>query len=170
MAKMLVVLMLVVVEVATAMAPSPGPAPAMDCMDAVMNLIDCLSFVQDEQAKTKPQGTCCSSLKNMLKKPEAGDCLCEEFKNSASLGISVNITKALSLPKACGLVTPSAVKNCAAISNAPGSEPSPVLGAAPDSSSNTSENTSSGKSVMVKLPFLILLPLVSSILLLIPYF
>lgn len=153
-------------------APSPGPAMAADCSQEVMNLIDCLSFVQDGgTVMTKPEGTCCSSLKDMLKKPGAGDCLCEQFKNSASLGISVNITKALSLPRACRLQTPSSVENCAAISNAPGSEPSLAPRSRPSSSLNTpSGKSSSGKSVVAKLHFLILLPLVSSILLLIPNF
>lgn len=53
----------------------------------------------------KPEGTCCSGLKTVLKADS--QCLCEAFKSSASLGVTLNITKASTLPAACKLHAPS---------------------------------------------------------------
>ncbi|KAK6121013.1 hypothetical protein DH2020_045232 [Rehmannia glutinosa] len=39
------------------------------------------------------------------------ECLCEAFKNSAQLGVTLNVSKALSLPTACHVSAPS-VTNC----------------------------------------------------------
>lgn len=73
-------------------------------------MVDCLSFVKAGGTAKKPEGTCCSGLKTVLKTD--ADCLCEVFKNSAQLGVTLNVTKALTLPAACRLSAPS-VGNCA---------------------------------------------------------
>ncbi|KAL7235931.1 hypothetical protein ACSBR1_019253 [Camellia fascicularis] len=86
-----------------------APAPAVDCFTLVLNMADCLSYVTNGSTVKKPVGTCCSSLKTVLK--SNAECLCEAFKNSAQLGITLNITKALALPTACHLSAPS-VSNC----------------------------------------------------------
>lgn len=57
----------------------------------------------------KPEGTCCSGLKTVLKTD--AECLCEAFKSSASLGVTLNITKASTLPASCKLHAPS-IANC----------------------------------------------------------
>ncbi|XP_043691552.1 non-specific lipid transfer protein GPI-anchored 31-like [Telopea speciosissima] len=80
------------------------PAPAVDCTTVVLNMADCLSYVSNGSTETKPQGTCCSGLKTVLK--INAECLCEAFKNSAQFGIALNMTKALNLPSACGVSTP----------------------------------------------------------------
>ncbi|KAH7575611.1 hypothetical protein JRO89_XS02G0162500 [Xanthoceras sorbifolium] len=86
-----------------------APAPAADCSSLILNMADCLSFVSAGSTVTKPEGTCCSGLKTVLKSDS--ECLCEAFKSSASLGVTLNVTKALSLPSACKLSAPSAT-NC----------------------------------------------------------
>ncbi|KAK7331699.1 hypothetical protein VNO80_28436 [Phaseolus coccineus] len=86
-----------------------APAPSVDCSAIVLTLGDCLSFVSGDSTQTKPQGKCCSSLKTVL--TTAPNCLCEIFKSSGQLGIPINITKALTLPAACKLSTPS-LSNC----------------------------------------------------------
>ncbi|XP_019168756.1 PREDICTED: non-specific lipid-transfer protein-like protein At2g13820 [Ipomoea nil] len=86
-----------------------APAPAVDCNSVVLNLADCLSFVTNGSTTKKPEGTCCSGLKMVLK--SNAECLCEGFKNSAQLGVVLNVTKALSLPAACHVSAPS-VSNC----------------------------------------------------------
>ncbi|KAL8521079.1 hypothetical protein ACS0TY_011575 [Phlomoides rotata] len=96
-----------------------APAPAADCSTLVTNMVDCLSFVTAGGTAKKPEGTCCSGLKTVLKS-DAG-CLCEVFKNSAQLGVTLNVTKALTLPAACHLSAPS-IGNCA-LSVAPGAAP-----------------------------------------------
>ncbi|VFQ88837.1 unnamed protein product [Cuscuta campestris] len=87
-----------------------APAPAADCSSVIMNLADCLSFVTDGSTVPKPAMSCCSGLKTVLKANP--DCLCEEFKNSAGLGVSLNLTKAVTLPTACHVTAPPSVKNC----------------------------------------------------------
>ncbi|GFY90147.1 bifunctional inhibitor/lipid-transfer protein/seed storage 2S albumin superfamily protein [Actinidia rufa] len=73
-----------------------APAPAVDCSSVFLNLADCLSYVTGNDSVKKPEGTCCSGLKTVLKtEPE---CLCEAFKSSAQLGVTLNITRALALP------------------------------------------------------------------------
>ncbi|KAK1440293.1 hypothetical protein QVD17_06118 [Tagetes erecta] len=86
-----------------------APAPAADCSTVILNMADCLSYVTADSTVTKPEGTCCSGLKSVLKTD--AQCLCEAFKNSAQLGVSLNITKALALPSACHINAPSAT-NC----------------------------------------------------------
>ena len=79
-----------------------APAPSLDCSSAFLELTDCLTFVENGSTVAKPAGKCCSGLKKVVKKEVS--CLCDVFKQGASLG--VNITKALTLPSACGVSTP----------------------------------------------------------------
>ncbi|KAJ1419899.1 Bifunctional inhibitor/plant lipid transfer protein/seed storage helical domain [Sesbania bispinosa] len=92
-------------------------------------MADCLSFVTNGSTITKPEGTCCSGLKSVLK--TAPSCLCEAFKSSSQFGVVLNVTKALSLPGACKVSAPS-VTNCG-LSETPAAAPaesmSPTSGA-----------------------------------------
>ncbi|EEF32118.1 non-specific lipid transfer protein GPI-anchored 31 [Ricinus communis] len=111
-----------------ATAPAPAQAPAsssgVDCSTLVLNMADCLSYVSNDSTTTKPEKTCCSGLKTVLKTD--AQCLCEAFKSSAQLGVVLNVTKALSLPSACKIHAPS-VSNCGLAltpAGAPGASPS----------------------------------------------
>ncbi|KAJ0238271.1 Non-specific lipid transfer protein GPI-anchored 31 [Hirschfeldia incana] len=84
---------------------TPAPAPAVDCSMLILNMADCLSFVSAGGTETKPASSCCSGLKTVLKTD--AECLCEAFKSSASLGVTLNMTKATTLPTACKLHAPS---------------------------------------------------------------
>ncbi|KZV16298.1 non-specific lipid-transfer protein-like protein-like [Dorcoceras hygrometricum] len=86
-----------------------APAPAVDCTSLVLNMADCLSFVTAGSTVKKPEGTCCSGLKTVLKTD--ADCLCETFRNSAQLGVTLDVKKAFTLPAACHVSAPS-VGNC----------------------------------------------------------
>ncbi|KAL3638103.1 Non-specific lipid transfer protein GPI-anchored 31 [Castilleja foliolosa] len=96
-----------------------APPPATDCSSLVLTMADCLSYVTADGTAKKPEGTCCSGLKTVLKTD--AHCLCETFQNSAQLGVTLNMTKALALPAACHVHAPAA-SNCAL---------SPGIGAAP---------------------------------------
>lgn len=85
-----------------------APTPAVDCSTVVLNMVDCLSFVTSGSTVSKPEGSCCSGLKSVLK--SNAECLCEAFKNSAQFGVSLNVTKAMTLPAVCKISTP--VNNC----------------------------------------------------------
>ncbi|XP_047335070.1 non-specific lipid transfer protein GPI-anchored 11-like [Impatiens glandulifera] len=90
--------------------------PAVDCTSLVLSMADCLSYVTAGSTTVKPEGTCCSGLKSVLKTD--AECLCEAFKNSAQFGVVLNVTKALALPSACRVSAPS-VNNCGLVNTAP---------------------------------------------------
>ncbi|KAJ0988598.1 hypothetical protein J5N97_006954 [Dioscorea zingiberensis] len=105
------------------LAPTSG---VPDCSSALLNLADCLSFVQEGSKLEKPQGHCCSGLKKVVK--EEPTCLCEAFKQSSSFMVKLNMTKAFTLPHACGVSTPS-LSNCnIGVAGGPGSAPAPSPG------------------------------------------
>ncbi|XP_022141909.1 non-specific lipid-transfer protein-like protein At5g64080 [Momordica charantia] len=113
-----------------------APPPAVDCSSLILNMADCLSFVSNDSTTTKPEGSCCTGLKTVLKAD--ADCLCEAFKNSAQLGVVLNVTKALSLPAACKVSAPAAA-NCKLSTSpagspalTPKSSPGPSTAAAPE--------------------------------------
>ncbi|KAI4367471.1 hypothetical protein MLD38_023206 [Melastoma candidum] len=76
-----------------------APAPAVDCSSLILTMADCLSFVSNGSTVDKPEGTCCSGLKTVLKTD--AECLCEAFRSSTQLGVVLNVTKTVSLPAAC---------------------------------------------------------------------
>ncbi|CAI9771556.1 unnamed protein product [Fraxinus pennsylvanica] len=84
-----------------------GPAPALappateDCISLIFNMVDCMTFLGNGGIETKPVGSCCSGFKMVVDKN--ADCICRALKSSISLGIDVNMTKAMKLPSACGL-------------------------------------------------------------------
>ncbi|XP_052194789.1 non-specific lipid transfer protein GPI-anchored 11-like isoform X1 [Diospyros lotus] len=125
-AKMMTTVFFAVVTIWT--AGTDAAAAAADCSSLVMNMVDCLSFVTSGSTVNTPEGTCCSGLKTVLKSD--AQCLCDAFKNSAQLGVTLNVSKALSLPTACHVAAPS-VNNCG-LSLVSGAAPaiSPVAGAA----------------------------------------
>ncbi|RVW69703.1 Non-specific lipid-transfer protein-like protein [Vitis vinifera] len=89
--------------------PQTSPSPAVDCSSLVLNMADCLSYVSNGSTASKPEGTCCTGLKTVLKAD--AECLCEAFKSSAQYGVVLNVTKAIYLPTACRVSAPS-VSNC----------------------------------------------------------
>ncbi|XP_019171862.1 PREDICTED: non-specific lipid-transfer protein-like protein At5g64080 [Ipomoea nil] len=126
----LAVAMLAVWAIAVDSAHHAAPAPAVDCNSVILNLAGCLTFVTNGSTEAKPQGSCCSGLKMVLK--TNAECLCEGFKNSAQLGVVLNVTKALALPSACHVSAPS-VSNCA-LNTGSISSPAPSPLAQPPSS------------------------------------
>ncbi|KAK7400300.1 hypothetical protein VNO78_11505 [Psophocarpus tetragonolobus] len=115
-----------------------APAPSVDCSALVLTMADCLSFVTNGSTVSKPEGTCCSGLKSVLKTAPA--CLCEAFKSSAQFGVVLNVTKAATLPAACKVSAPSAT-NCG-LSETPATAPvgslSPQASPAPEKASDAS--------------------------------
>ncbi|KAI3869041.1 hypothetical protein MKW92_045625 [Papaver armeniacum] len=93
-----------------------APAPAVDCSTIIFSMADCLTFVTSGSKVTKPEGGCCSGLKTVLKAD--AQCICEAFKNSGSLGVVLDIKKAMTLPAACGVSAPSIDKCGLALSPA----------------------------------------------------
>ncbi|KAF8090612.1 hypothetical protein N665_0471s0007 [Sinapis alba] len=98
-----------------------APAPAhVDCSTLILNMADCLSFVSAGGTDAKPASSCCNGLKTVIK--TNAECLCGSnlkcgdipspspyhlTTSSVSLGVTLNMTKAATLPAACKLHAPS---------------------------------------------------------------
>ncbi|KAE9605472.1 hypothetical protein Lal_00025436 [Lupinus albus] len=115
----LYVLTILAIDLCNGGSTHHAPAPSVDCSTLVLTMADCLSFVTNGSTTTKPEGSCCSGLKSVLKTDAS--CLCEAFKSSAQFGVVLNVTKATSLPSACKVSAPSAA-NCG-LSETPASAP-----------------------------------------------
>ncbi|KAK8548317.1 hypothetical protein V6N13_054879 [Hibiscus sabdariffa] len=72
-------------------SPSSSSSPTGDCSSLILNMTDYLSFVLSGSQISKSKGTCCSGLKTVIK--TNNECLCEAFKSSASLGVTLNLTR-----------------------------------------------------------------------------
>ncbi|CAN6484744.1 unnamed protein product [Victoria cruziana] len=130
-----VMAMLVVVGLVVAVAEGAnggGPTPSSDCSSVLLDMSDCLSYVQNGSKESKPQGACCQGLEKVIKKNAT--CLCEVLKDSGSFGIAINLTRATELPAACKVDVPPALKTCAGSESrapSPPPKPSPSSKAAP---------------------------------------
>ncbi|XP_058752115.1 non-specific lipid transfer protein GPI-anchored 31-like [Vicia villosa] len=122
-----------------------APSPSVDCSTLVLTMADCLSFVTNDSTISKPEGTCCSGLKTVLK--SAPSCLCEAFKSSAQFGVVLNVSKALTLPSACKVSAPS-LSNCG-LSVTPAAAPGVIVSPA---SSPTAEAEAPGVATTPVLP------------------
>ncbi|CAH9070673.1 unnamed protein product [Cuscuta europaea] len=97
------VLLLVVVGLAVtdAQAPAGAPAAPEDCMTELLGMSDCLTYVEAGSNLTKPDKGCCPELKDIVNNHPV--CLCKLLAdpNNNSVGIAIEVKKALNLPTAC---------------------------------------------------------------------
>lgn len=84
-------------------AEAPGPA-SLDCFSVLLNMSDCLSFVEVGSNLTKPDSPCCPELAGLVESNPV--CLCQLLGEPDKVGISIDVNKALKLPSACGISTP----------------------------------------------------------------
>ncbi|CAI9781349.1 unnamed protein product [Fraxinus pennsylvanica] len=81
-------------------APGPlAPSPGVDCFSYLLNLSDCLTFVEPGSNLTKPDKACCPELSNLLNSQPI--CLCQMLRDPNQFGLTVDMKKALQLPSAC---------------------------------------------------------------------
>ncbi|WJX22011.1 hypothetical protein P8452_11363 [Trifolium repens] len=114
-----------------------APSPSVDCSLLIIAMSDCLSFVTNDSTVTKPEGTCCSGLKIVLK--SIPSCLCEVFENSSQFGLVLNLTKTLTLPSFCKVAAPSLFNCGLSDAPAPAPAPDPGISLSPASSSTPSD-------------------------------
>ncbi|RZC83362.1 hypothetical protein C5167_046147 [Papaver somniferum] len=146
-------------EAPTMMADSPTMSDSDDCFSKVLNMSDCLTYVETGSNLTTPDKGCCPSFAGLVESSPI--CLCQLLGNSSSLGIQLDVNKSLNLPKVCKVETPP-VSLCATIgipvgASSPGGSMSPggaptgsmeamgpmAMGHSPDTSLPPSPNTSS---------------------------
>ncbi|KAK3001234.1 hypothetical protein RJ639_021253 [Escallonia herrerae] len=113
-ALLLAALLVAALPATEAQSPSPAPGPGMDCMTALLNLSDCLSYVEEGSNLTKPDKACCPELAGLVESQPI--CLCQLLSKSGlgNLGIQIDLNKALKLPSVCGVATPP-VETCAEV-------------------------------------------------------
>uniref|UniRef100_A0A0E0L429 Bifunctional inhibitor/plant lipid transfer protein/seed storage helical domain-containing protein n=1 Tax=Oryza punctata TaxID=4537 RepID=A0A0E0L429_ORYPU len=98
----------------TSPAAAPGPAgPVLDqaCLTALLNMSDCLTYVQNGSTARRPDKPCCPELAGLVESNPV--CLCELLSGAGdSYGIAVDYSRALALPAICRVSTPP-VSTCA---------------------------------------------------------
>ncbi|XP_020202692.1 xylogen-like protein 11 [Cajanus cajan] len=134
---MIVVTLVLTLACCATSAPSPAPetaaAPTPEsngCLMALTNMSDCLTYVEDGSKQAKPDKGCCPELAGLIDSNPI--CLCELLGKPESIGIKIDLNKALKLPSVCGVSTPP-VSTCSAV-GVPVSLP-PSLSEGPASSS-----------------------------------
>ncbi|GLT93842.1 hypothetical protein SLE2022_116150 [Rubroshorea leprosula] len=101
-------------------SPNLAPGPSVDCSSAMYDMVDCIGYLSYGSNDTKPEKSCCSGFKSMMKVAE--QCICEAIKSSRGMGIELNLTRAASLPSDCGVSAPP-ISTCG-ISLSPSAAPS----------------------------------------------
>ncbi|KAH7661491.1 Bifunctional inhibitor/lipid-transfer protein/seed storage 2S albumin protein [Dioscorea alata] len=102
-----VVLRVIVLVVIFANTVGKIQCESNDFMSVIASLSPCLNYVNGQS--DSPTVPCCTQLAVAVKlNPE---CLCEVLNGGASAEININTTRALELPAACNVTTPS-VSQC----------------------------------------------------------
>ncbi|XP_048600362.1 non-specific lipid transfer protein GPI-anchored 5-like isoform X2 [Brassica napus] len=94
---------LVLLTVFMAVMSSTRVSAQSSCTTALISMSPCLNYITGNT--TSPSQQCCSQLGNVVR--SSPDCLCQALNGGGSqLGINVNQTQALALPRACNVQTP----------------------------------------------------------------
>ncbi|KAB2021275.1 hypothetical protein ERO13_D07G119500v2 [Gossypium hirsutum] len=93
-------------------------APTADCFTNLLNLSDCLTFVEAGSNLTKPVKACCPELAGLVE--SSPQCLCNLLGKNATavVGMDIDMKRALNLPTVCNVSTPP-VTLCSVINRAP---------------------------------------------------
>ncbi|XP_059302687.1 non-specific lipid transfer protein GPI-anchored 5-like [Lycium ferocissimum] len=121
-----------------------GALAQSSCMTTLVSLSPCLNYVTGNSST--PSSSCCTSLSGVVQSNP--QCLCTLVNGGGSnLGITINQTLALGLPKACNLQTPP-VSRCNAANGPTASAAvppsSPAGSTTPSDSTNEIPATPSG--------------------------
>ncbi|KAI7726741.1 hypothetical protein M8C21_023497 [Ambrosia artemisiifolia] len=109
------------------------------CTNVIISMSPCLNYISGNSST--PNSGCCTQLASVVKSQP--QCLCEVLNGGgSSLGLNINQTQALELPKACNVQTPP-TSQCNVAS--PGGSPStPSSPNSPSGSSGGSNTVPSG--------------------------
>ncbi|KAJ0238968.1 Non-specific lipid transfer protein GPI-anchored 12 [Hirschfeldia incana] len=92
-------------------APEPvaadGPSSPTNCLVSMLNVSDCLSYVQVGSTETKPEAACCPELAGMAQ--SSPECVCNLLGGGASprFGVKLDKQRAEELSSVCGVKAPS---------------------------------------------------------------
>ncbi|KAM1001451.1 hypothetical protein ACFX15_007630 [Malus domestica] len=114
-----------------------GVMAQLSCTSTITSLVPCLNFVTGNTSN--PSSSCCSQLSNVVQ--SSPQCLCSLVNGASSLGITINQTLALSLPRACKVQTPPPSQCQGA--NGPSTSSSTPPASSPAASSNETPSEAS---------------------------
>ncbi|KAL0367360.1 UNVERIFIED_CONTAM: hypothetical protein Sradi_3626100 [Sesamum radiatum] len=78
-------------------------AQSSDCTNVLISMSPCLNYISGNSST--PSSTCCTQLGTVVRSQP--QCLCQVLNGGGSnLGLNINQTQALALPKACNVQTP----------------------------------------------------------------
>ncbi|CAH9134519.1 unnamed protein product [Cuscuta epithymum] len=148
------VLLLVVVGLAVTDAQAPAGAPsaaAEDCMTELLGMSDCLTYVEAGSNLTKPDKGCCPELKDIVNNHPV--CLCKLLAdpNNNSVGIAIEVKKALNLPTACKIdsLSPSL---CSILGINVAGVPAPAPAEGPSSGAGSPSSVTDGSGGLASSP------------------
>jgi hypothetical protein len=87
---------------------APAPSALAGCMDKLLNLSDCLTYVLNGSNLTKPDKGCCPELAGLVESNAICLCVLLGTNVSESTGIAIDVKRALKLPSVCAVKTPPA--------------------------------------------------------------
>ncbi|PWA83014.1 Bifunctional inhibitor/plant lipid transfer protein/seed storage helical domain-containing protein [Artemisia annua] len=120
------------------------------CTNVIISMSPCLSYMNGNSST--PSSGCCTQLASVVKSQP--QCLCEVLNGGgSSLGLNINQTQALELPKACNVQTPP-TSQCKAAT--PGGSPTKPSSPNSPGSGNGSSDAASTHFAAVPLLFLLL--------------
>ncbi|CAL9221899.1 unnamed protein product [Arabidopsis halleri] len=161
---------LVFLTVFMAVMSSTRVSAQSSCTNVLISLAPCLNYITGNS--TSPTQQCCRQLGSVVQ--SSPDCLCQVLNGGGSqLGINVNQTQALGLPRACNVQTPP-VSRCNTAGGGGGGSSSDSPAESPNSSGpgNGSKSvpagegdgpSSDGSSIKFSFPFLAFLSAASYI-------
>nr|XP_043611608.1 non-specific lipid transfer protein GPI-anchored 5-like [Erigeron canadensis] len=109
------------------------------CTSVLISMSPCLNYISGNTST--PSSGCCSQLASVVRSQP--QCLCQVLNGGgSSLGISINETQALALPKACNVQTPPTSRcNAASPTDSPSGTTTPSSSGSPPSGTGSRSNT-----------------------------
>ncbi|KAK7405933.1 hypothetical protein VNO78_07545 [Psophocarpus tetragonolobus] len=136
-----------------------GAAAQSSCTNVLVSLSPCLNYITGNSST--PSSACCSQLASVVRSQP--QCLCQVLNGGgSSLGININQTQALAMPRACNVQTPPTSQcNNGAASPPTGTEaesPNSVPSGTGSKTLPTTDNGSSGtNSIKLSIPLILVL-------------
>ncbi|XP_056174993.1 non-specific lipid transfer protein GPI-anchored 5-like isoform X2 [Syzygium oleosum] len=128
-----------IVALILAMVAVGAAAQSSSCTNALISMSPCLNYITGNSSS--PSSSCCSQLANVVRSEP--QCLCQVLNGgSSSLGLSINQSRALSVPSECNIQTqPTSRCNAASPSGSPAGTPDTPNAVPADSGANDTPST-----------------------------
>ncbi|KAI4985707.1 hypothetical protein ZWY2020_018337 [Hordeum vulgare] len=107
--------LMAVAAVMVGLASADFAADKAECVDKLMGLATCLTYVQVSATARAPTPDCCSGFRQVLGVSKKCLCVLVKDRDEPTLGIKFNVTRAMNLPSACNI--PATFSDCPKILN-----------------------------------------------------